>query len=132
MPHWVVGKVADALNDRGQAIKGSHLLVLGLAYKKNIDDTRESPAVEIMDLLRDKGAEVAYSDPHVPAFPKKRNYTFDLQSEPLTPENVACFDCVVLATDHDGFDYPLLLKHARLIVDTRGRLGAGPRNVVSA
>ncbi|MGB6114600.1 MAG: nucleotide sugar dehydrogenase [Comamonas sp.] len=122
MPHWVVGKVMDALNDRSQAIKGSRILVLGLAYKKNIDDTRESPAVEIMDLLQDKGAEVAYSDPHVPIFPKKRNYTFDLQSEPLTPENLARFDCVVLATDHDGFDYPLLLKHARLIVDTRGRL----------
>lgn len=132
MPQWVVGKVMDALNDRSQAIKGSRILVLGLAYKKNIDDTRESPAVEIMDLLQDKGAEVAYSDPHVPVFPKKRNYAFDLQSEPLTPENLARFDCIVLATDHDGFDYPLLLKHARLIVDTRGRLGAGAGNVVSA
>lgn len=121
MPHWVVGKVADALNDRGKAVKGSRILVLGLAYKKNIDDTRESPAVEIMDLLQGKGAQVAYSDPHVPRFPRKRDYHFDLQSEPLTTDNIAGFDCLVLATDHDAFDYALLQRNARLIVDTRGR-----------
>ena len=132
MPHWVVGKVMDALNDRGKALKGSHILVLGLAYKKNIDDTRESPAVEIMDLLQDKGAEVAYSDPHVPKFPRKRNYHFDLQSVALTPESIASYDCLVLATDHDGFDYQQLVQHARLIVDTRGRLGVGAVNVVAA
>ena len=132
MPHWVVGKVMDALNDRGKALKGSRILVLGLAYKKNIDDTRESPAVEIMDLLQDKGAEVAYSDPHVPKFPRKRNYHFDLQSVALTPESIASYDCLVLATDHDGFDYQLLVQHARLVVDTRGRLGVGAGNVVAA
>ena len=132
MPQWVVGKVMDALNDRGQALKGSRILVLGLAYKKNIDDTRESPAVEIMDLLQDKGAEVAYSDPHVPTFPKKRNYAFDLQSEPLTADRIASYDCIVLATDHDGFDYALLLQHGRLIVDTRGRLREQPGKVVPA
>ena len=132
MPQWVVGKVMDALNDRGKALKGSHILVLGLAYKKNIDDTRESPAVEIMDLLQDKGAEVAYSDPHVPKFPRKRNYHFDLQSVALTPESIASYDCLVLATDHDGFDYQQLVQHARLVVDTRGRLGVGRANVVAA
>jgi UDP-N-acetyl-D-glucosamine dehydrogenase len=132
MPHWVVGKVMDALNDRGKALKGSRILVLGLAYKKNIDDTRESPAVEIMDLLQDKGAEVAYSDPHVPKFPRKRNYHFDLQSVALTPESIASYDCLVLATDHDGFDYQQLVQHARLVVDTRGRLGVGRANVVAA
>ena len=132
MPQWVVGKVMDALNDRGKALKGSHILVLGLAYKKNIDDTRESPAVEIMDLLQDKGAEVAYSDPHVPVFPRKRDYHFDLQSVTLTPESIASYDCLVVATDHDGFDYPQLVQHARLIVDTRGRLGVGAVNVVAA
>ena len=132
MPQWVVGKVADALNERGKAIKGSKILVLGLAYKKNIDDTRESPAVEIMDLLQDKGAEVAYSDPHVPKFPRKRNYHFDLQSVALTPESIASYDCLVLATDHDGFDYQQLVQHARLVVDTRGRLGVGRANVVAA
>lgn len=131
MPQWVVGKVADALNDQGKAVKGSRILVLGLAYKKNIDDTRESPAVEIMDLLQAKGAEVAYSDPHVPRFPRKRDYHFDLQSEPLTPESIAAYDCLVLATDHDRFDYALLQAYARLIVDTRGRLEAGSRVVAA-
>jgi len=132
MPQWVVGKIADALNDQGKAIRGSRILVLGLAYKKNIDDTRESPAVEIMDLLQRKGAEVAYSDPHVPSFPRKRDYHFDLQSVALTPQHIANYDCVVLATDHDGFDYCLLLQYAQLIVDTRGRWGAHSAKVVSA
>lgn len=131
MPQWVVGKVADALNERGKAIKGSRILVLGLAYKKNIDDTRESPAVEIMDVLRAKGADVAYSDPHVPVFPRKRDYEFDLRSEPITPENMTGFDCLVLATDHDAFDYALLQRHARVIVDTRGRLPAAGNTVAA-
>ena len=131
MPHWVVGKVTDALNEHGKAVKGSSILVLGLAYKKNIDDTRESPAVEIMDLLQDKGAVIAYSDPHVPIFPRKRDYHFDLQSIALTPQHIASYDCVVLATDHDGFDYSQLVQHARLIVDTRGRLACGG-NVIAA
>lgn len=132
MPHWVVEKITDALNERSKAIKGSRILVLGLAYKKNIDDTRESPAVEIMDLLQAKGAHIDYSDPHVPVFPRKRDYHFDLQSVTLTPESIASYDCLVLATDHDGFDYPQLLQHARLIVDTRGRLGVGTVSVVAA
>ena len=132
MPQWVVGKVMDALNDRGKALKGSHILVLGLAYKKNIDDTRESPAVEIMDLLQAKGAHIDYSDPHVPTFPRKRDYHFDLQSVALTSESIASYDCLVLATDHDGFDYQQLVQHARLVVDTRGRLGVGRANVVAA
>lgn len=132
MPHWVVGKIMDALNNRGRALKGCRILVLGLAYKKNIDDTRESPAVEIMELLQSKGAEVAYSDPHVPIFPHKRNYHFDLHSEPLTPENISRFDCLVLATDHDAFNYDLLLEHASLIIDTRGRLDWLQHTVVPA
>jgi UDP-N-acetyl-D-glucosamine dehydrogenase len=107
-------------------------LVLGLAYKKNIDDTRESPAVEIMDLLQAKGAHIDYSDPHVPVFPRKRDYHFDLESVALSAETLCSYDCVVLATDHDGFDYQQLLQHARLVVDTRGRLGPGQANVVAA
>lgn len=132
MPQWVVGKVADALNEQGKAVKGSRILVLGLAYKKNIDDTRESPAVEIMDRLQAKGAHIDYSDPHVPMFPRKRDYHFDLQSVTLTPDSIASYDCLVLATDHDGFNYPQLVQHAHLIVDTRGRLGVGAGNVVAA
>ena len=131
MPHWVVQKVADALNEHGKAIKGSRILILGLAYKKNIDDSRESPAVEIMELLQAKGALIDYSDPHIPTFPKKRDYHFDLQSVPLNAQTLVSYDCVVLATDHDGFDYPQLKQHARLIVDTRGRLKDGS-NLVRA
>jgi UDP-N-acetyl-D-glucosamine dehydrogenase len=130
MPHWVVQKVADALNSKSKAINGSRILVLGLAYKKNIDDTRESPAVEIMSLLQDKGAIVAYADPHVPSFPQKRDYHFDLQSAELTPENISSYDCLIIATDHDAFDYAALTSHAKLVVDTRGRVQG--ENVVSA
>lgn len=131
MPRWVVHKVADALNDQGKPIKGSRILVLGLAYKKNIDDTRESPAVEIMELLQDKGADIAYSDPHVPKFPQKRDYWFDLESVTLTANSIRSYDCILIATDHDGFDYPLLQQAAQLIVDTRGRLQPAA-NVVNA
>ncbi|THU03715.1 nucleotide sugar dehydrogenase [Lampropedia puyangensis] len=132
MPQWVVSKVADALNERGKAIKGSQILVLGLAYKKNIDDSRESPAVEIMDLLQDKGATVAYSDPHIPEFPKKRDYAFDLKSVPLNEASIAHYDCIVLATDHDAFDYELLGRQAPLIVDTRGRFNSSNINIINA
>ena len=131
MPQWVVGKIADALNERGKAIKGSKILVLGLAYKKNIDDTRESPAVEIMELLRDKGAHIDYSDPHVPVFPRKRDYHFDLHSVTLTGDSIASYDCVVLATDHDSFDYALLQQHAQVTVDTRGRLSVADNTVAA-
>jgi len=131
MPHWVVQKVADALNDHGKAVKGSRILVLGLAYKKNIDDTRESPAVEIMALLQDKGAIMEYSDPHVPTFPQKRDYSFDLQSVTISSESVSLYDCIVLATDHDRFDFDTILGHSALIVDTRGRF-ASAKNSVSA
>ena len=131
MPRWVVQKVADALNDKEKAIKGSKILILGLSYKKNIDDTRESPAVEIMSLLEEKGADIAYSDPHVPIFPRKRDYFFELKSVALIEENIQQYDCIVIATDHDAFDYELLLEHSQMIVDTRGRL-LGHSKVVAA
>jgi UDP-N-acetyl-D-glucosamine dehydrogenase len=85
-----------------------------------VDDTRESPSVEIMELLRDRGAEVAYSDPFVPKFPKMREHRFELDSTPLTAETLAGFDCVLLITNHDAFDYDLVREHAKLLVDTRG------------
>jgi UDP-N-acetyl-D-glucosamine dehydrogenase len=132
MPEWVVGKVAEALNDRGRAIKGSRILVLGIAYKKNVDDMRESPAVELMELLVRRGADVQYSDPHVPVFPKMREHHFDLESVELTPQSVAACDVVLLATNHDAFDYPMIGKHARLIVDTRGVYLSPAGNVVKA
>jgi len=121
MPAYVVQKTADALNDAAKPLKGSRVLVLGIAYKKNVDDMRESPSVELMELLRDKGAEVAYSDPFFPAFPPMRRHAFSLSSVALTAESLAGFDAVILATDHDSFDYSLIEAHSPLLVDTRGR-----------
>jgi UDP-N-acetyl-D-glucosamine dehydrogenase len=131
MPAWVVGKIGDALNTHGKAIRGSRILVLGIAYKKDVDDPRESPSIEILQQLSDKGAEVAYSDPYFPRFPVMRRYAFGLSSVALTADSLAGFDCVVLATDHTDFDYALIAWHAALIVDTRGRLDAA-QNVVKA
>jgi len=132
MPEYVLGKLMDGLNDRGRALKGSRVLVLGIAYKKNVDDMRESPSVEIMELIEAKGGVVAYSDPHVPVFPKMREHHFDLSSEALTAENLASFDAVVLATDHDKFDYTLIQAHARLLIDSRGKYRAPQANVIKA
>jgi UDP-N-acetyl-D-glucosamine dehydrogenase len=132
MPAWVVAKVADALNDRGKALRGAKVLVLGLAYKKNVDDPRESPSIEMMELLRAKGAEIAYSDPHIPAFPKMREHHFDLKSTALSPSSLSGFDCALLATNHDAFDYELIRKHAPLVVDTRGVYKEPAANVVRA
>jgi UDP-N-acetyl-D-glucosamine dehydrogenase len=120
MPAWVVGKVAEALNNQGKAIKGSRILVLGIAYKKNVDDMRESPSVEIMQQLQSKGALVEYSDPLVPAFPAMRNYSFDLTSVDLSPDSLGRYDCVVIGTNHDEFDYSMIADHAETLVDTRG------------
>ena len=132
MPAWVVGKLADALNDHGKALRGSRILVLGIAYKKDVDDARESPAVEIMELLRSKGADVAYSDPYFPKFPKMRKHDFALASEPLTAEGIAAADAVVLATAHSEFDVDLIAKNAQLVVDTRGVFDGALPNVVKA
>ena len=132
MPKWVVDKLGDALNQRGLAIKGSRILVLGIAYKRNVDDMRESPSVQLMELLRSKGAEIAYSDPHVPRFPNMREHQFDLDSVDLSAESVAGFHAVLLATDHAAFDYPMILDSAQLIIDTRGVYRHQATNVVHA
>lgn len=132
MPHWVINKVTDALNQRGRSIKGSKVLVLGIAYKKDVDDMRESPAVKLMEMLRDKGAEVAYSDPHVPVFPKMREHHFDLESTRLTRESIASYDLLLLTTNHSAFDYGLIQRHAKLIVDTRGAYLERLPNVVKS
>ena len=132
MPDYVVGKVAAALNLRRKSIMGSRILVLGIAYKKNVDDMRESPSVILMEKLRERGAEVAYSDPHIPVFPKLREHHFDLASVALTPAKLAEYDCVVLATDHDRFDYAMIEANARLIVDSRGKFLEAAENVVKA
>ncbi|WP_297812615.1 nucleotide sugar dehydrogenase [uncultured Methylophaga sp.] len=121
MPDFVIGKVAHALNQAKKSINGSRVLVLGIAYKKNVDDMRESPSVELMEKLQELGAEVQYSDPHIPHFPKMREHHFDLGSVEPSAQNLAAFDCVILATDHDRFDYDAIRAHARLIIDSRGK-----------
>lgn len=132
MPDYVVDKVKTALNDRCKSVKGSRILVLGIAYKPNVDDMRESPSVFIMEKLRDLGSEVSYSDPHVPVFPKMREHHFDLSSVPVTPQTLASYDCVLLATDHARFDYDMIAEHAPLIVDSRGKFDVDLDKVVSA
>ena len=132
MPHWVVGKLTDALNERGRSVKGSRILVLGIAYKKDVEDMRESPSVELMEILRRKGALVAYSDPHVPQFPVMREHSFNLRSVELSAESIASFDVLLLATSHSAFDYALIQQHAPLIVDTRGVYLDQLPNVVKA
>jgi len=122
MPHYVVHKVGEALNSVGRAIKGSKILILGLAYKKNIGDCRESPSLVIIDSLLKKGANIKYSDPYVPVAPITRKFNFDFKSIKLSAENIAAFDLVLLSTDHDNFDYDLLSKESNLIVDTRNKI----------
>lgn len=132
MPSYVVSKIAMALNDKKKSVKGSKVLVLGISYKKNIDDMRESPSVFLMEKLRDDGAIVDYTDPHVPVFPKMREHKFDLSSVTLTPSVVANYDCIVLATDHDKFDYDMIIENAQLVVDTRGKYRKDTINLVKA
>lgn len=132
MPEWVVTKITEALNDRRQSLKGSRILALGIAYKRDVDDMRESPSVLVMEILRARGVDIQYSDPHAPVFPRMREHSFDLASIELTPENIASFDAVVVLTDHTSVDYDLVLEHAKLIVDTRGKYRASHPRVVKA
>ena len=132
MPDYVVAKVIEALNRQRKSLRGSRVLVLGIAYKRNVDDMRESPSVILMEKLRDLGAEVAYSDPHIPVFPKLREHRFELESVPLTAKSIASYDCVLVATDHNKFDYELVKANAKLIVDSRGRYLEPAANIVKA
>jgi len=116
MPHFVVEKVVDALNEQERSIKNSNIHILGVAYKPNVSDTRESPALDIITLLQRKGAKITYSDPHVPQLRLGR---LSLKARPLNENALKVADCVVLVTNHDAFDYEYIWKNARLIVDTR-------------
>ncbi len=119
MPDHVVGRVAEALNSKSKALKGSRILVLGVAYKRDVGDTRESPAVDIIEQLEKKGAKVSYHDPFVPHFKEE---ALSLRSVPLTPSRISDSDCVLIVTDHGTVDYRLVVKHAKLVVDTRNAL----------
>ena len=119
MPLFWVRKLAEALNGQGRAVRGAAVLVLGVAYKRDIDDIRESPAMDIIRLLSDQGARVTYSDPHVPTFAEDGH---EFRSVPLTPETVAAADCIMIVTDHTAVDYRMIRRHARLVVDTRNAM----------
>jgi len=122
MPEYVVQRTVMALNQQGKAVKGSRILVLGLAYKPDVDDVRESPSFELIEKLEEMGAQVDYNDPHVPQTHKMRRHDLKMQSVPLTPENLASYDCVLISTNHSAYDWEMIGKHARLVVDTRNAM----------
>jgi UDP-N-acetyl-D-glucosamine dehydrogenase len=123
MPHFVVDKIADALNRHQKSINGATVLILGIAYKRDIDDMRESPALDVMALLHQKGANVQYADPYVPTLAARAWHGgFDMQTEPITPSSLAEADCVAILTEHRAVDYDVVLNSSRLIVDTRNAI----------
>ena len=120
MPYHVVDALVAALNDHEKSVKGSKILVLGVAYKKDVDDLRESPSLKLLELLTARGAKLDYNDPYFPALHKMRHYDFShMKSVELTPQNLAAYDCVLIATDHTQYDYPAIVKNSKLVVDTR-------------
>jgi UDP-N-acetyl-D-glucosamine dehydrogenase len=120
MPHHVGERVAAALNEDGKPVKGSRVCVLGVAYKKDVDDPRESPSFELMDLLLKKGAVVTYNDPHIPRLPPMRHYPhLHMESQALTPDYLRGQDCVLIATDHTAYDWSWIVEHSPLVIDTR-------------
>lgn len=133
MPHHVVDRTVAALNEDGKPVKNSKVLVVGLAYKPNVDDVRETPAAEIIDLLADIGADVSYHDPLVPNFPHMRRHKRTMQSVELSPATLSTYDCVMIVTNHDCIDYKAIATHSKLVVDTRNALkgltGLGARIV---
>ena len=122
MPGYVVSRLRDALRERGRDIRGSRVLILGLAYKPDIDDVRESPSFELIEGLRDLGAAVDYNDPHVARTHQMRRYDLNMASVSLTAESLASYDAVVISTAHSAYDWALIARHAPLIVDTRNAL----------
>lgn len=134
MPYYVVQKTVDTLNQKGLSIKGAKVLILGIAYKKNVDDMRESPSFKLMELFMEKGALVDYNDPYIPKIPRLRRYSFDKSSVPLSAGSLSGYDAVVIATDHSDYDYQLIRSHAKLIIDTRNAMktGLNDRKVVKA
>jgi len=134
MPRWVMSKLQRALNDRGRPIQGSRILVLGLAYKPNVSDPRESPAFELLSLLHELGADYSYHDPFIPVAPAMRSWPElpSLESKLLTADILSAQDAVLLVTDHAAVDYDLVLEHAPLIVDTRGVYRQAHAKVIKA
>jgi len=119
MPHYVIERTLEALNERRKSLKGSKVLVLGLAYKKDIDDIRESPSIELIELLKEKGAKVDYNDPYIPQTHKQREHDLKMKSVPLTASMLRKYDVVLIATDHSDYDYKWIVKNAQMVVDSR-------------
>ena len=120
MPYNVVESVSEALNERERSLKGSKILLLGVAYKKDVDDLRESPSLKLLELLTARGAKLDYNDPYFPSLFKMRHYDFsNMRSVELTPDRLAGYDCVLIATDHSSYDYEAIVRHSKLVVDTR-------------
>ena len=135
MPHYVIERTMDALNDHKKSLKGSKVLLLGLAYKPDIDDVRESPSLELIELLRAKGARVDYNDPHIPETHKQRDYDLGMKSRKLTEKMLASYDAVLIATNHSDYDYAWIVKHAQLVIDTRNataKVKTGRRKIAKA
>lgn len=120
MPRYVINQLAEFLNEKGKAIRGTKICLLGMAYKKDVDDPRESPSFELLELLMERGADLTYNDPHIPKLPEMRHHDNpDMSSSELTPEFLASQDCVLIATDHSAYDYDFIVKHAPMVLDTR-------------
>jgi UDP-N-acetyl-D-glucosamine dehydrogenase len=119
MPHYVIERTMAALNDRGKALRAARVLVLGIAYKKDVDDVRESPALRIIELLKDRGAEVSYHDPYIAETHRMRRYDLGLRSTPLSDEALRTADAILIVTDHTAVDYARVVREAALVIDTR-------------
>ena len=120
MPDYVIGRLMEFLNEQSKSLRGSKIALLGMAYKKDVDDPRESPSFVLMEMLLARGAVVTYNDPHVPSLPKMRHHDVpDMDSSPLTPEYLAAQDCVLIATDHSAYDCDFIVQHSRMVLDTR-------------
>lgn len=132
MPHWVISKCAMALNSQKKSINGSKILIVGMAYKKNVDDLRESPSLKLIELLDEQGASIDYYDPLIPEIPQTRKYSFNLKSIPLNESSIQAYDLILISTDHDDVDYQLIQKKAKLIVDTRNVFDGQFDNVFKA
>ena len=132
MPQWVIDKIIDALNSKQMSINKSKILILGIAYKKDVNDTRESPSLEIIKILKNLGSYVEYSDPYVPEILNLRKYKFKMKNIKISPTKISTYDAIVIATDHSDFDYEMILKNAKIIIDTRNVFAKHFKNLIKA
>ena len=135
MPHYVIQRTMEALNQKRKSLNGSKVLVLGLAYKPDIDDVRESPSLELIEILKEKGAKVDYNDPYIPRTHKQRDYDLKMKSKPLSEKMLSSYDVVLISTNHSDYDYRWIVKNSKLVIDTRNAtkdVKAGRSKIVKA